>query len=280
MLNVTGTGAVVVNSNANGALTNSGGGNITAPGGIDVTGTVTGGGSYSPNPPTTGTAPTPDPYSYLPTPSQPGTVNNWTKAKVNGITVYDLNPGTYNTSSSGNGKLPNFSNNDLVIFHQASSGNGGIYYLQSGGFNANGANIVEVGDSLLTQLGITRSPESGGIMIYNAGTGTNDGISITGGNSGTVNLSPLTGGTYQGMLIFQARNAPETVSITGQGNLFTLTGTIYAPDANIKLTGNGSASTIGSSVIGDTITTAGNGTVNVVYNSGGVLNQRTVTLVE
>src|SRR5262249_36223744 len=137
-LNVTGTGAVVVNSDASGALTNSGGGAITAPGGIDVTGGTSGGGTYTPAV-TTGTPPTPDPYSYLPTPSQPGN-GYYTSNKVGNVTTWDIYPGAYTTG--GKGQLPStFGSNDIVIFHQAINDRGttnGIFYFVSGGITISG----------------------------------------------------------------------------------------------------------------------------------------------
>ena len=70
------------------------------------------------------------------------------------------------------------------------------------------------------------------------------------------------------------------MSITGQGSLFSLGGEIYAPDAQVGLTGNGAASTIGTGVIADTIVLAGNGTVNVAYSGSSNTAARVIALVE
>jgi hypothetical protein len=173
----------------------------------------------------------------------------------NGNFQYYLTPGSYSN-------LPGFSAGDQVIFQQ-----GGIYYLTSGGLNSQGASITMDANT------------SGGIMIYNAGTGSSDGINISGNASGTVNLGPLTTGIYQGLTFFQARNAPEDVQITGAGS-FNILGTIYASDALLKVTGNGSVSNIGSQYVTLDLSLAGNGNVNLVYDPKQVARTRILSLVE
>jgi hypothetical protein len=93
-----------------------------------------------------------------------------------------------------------------VIFKQASAGGSGIYYLTAGGLNAKSADLI------------MDPTTNGGIMLYNAGTGTNDGINIAGNFNGYVNLSGPTNGIYTGLTFFQARNAPEDVQIAGNGS--------------------------------------------------------------
>jgi hypothetical protein len=246
-------GWVIVDSNntsTNGAMTVSGGGTLTAQG-FNLTGDYTGsvgspGISTTPN---TGVPPTPDPLAYLTPP--PANLPAGTITK-NGNT-YTLTPGNFGGPGP---KLPNFSNGDTVIFEQASYNAGpygGIYYLNSGGLTSNGAKLIMDPNT------------SGGIMLYNAGTGSSDGINIGGSSSGTVNLGGLTSGLYQGLLIFQARGATEDVSITGNGS-FSMEGTIYSPSGSLKLTGNGSSSVIGSNLIADQVKIGGSGNMVVDYN--------------
>jgi hypothetical protein len=155
----------------------------------------------------------------------------------------------------------------LLVFNQASAGNDGIYFLKDSGFSSQGASMV-------------MSPATtGGMMFYNEGSGTSDKISITGNEAGVVNLSALTSGTYQGMMIFQNRIAAEPITISGNGS-FNMLGTIYAPNAEMSLTGNGASSTIGSAVIARTVTLGGNGSITLNFGSGLVAPQRTVRLVE
>src|SRR5262249_54961995 len=148
---------------------------------------------------------------------------------------YTLTPGRYTN-------LPNFNVGDVVIFKQASySSVGGIYYIDGGGFTSTGATIQ------------MDSGTTGGIMIYNAprSGATSNGISISGNSAGTVNLGPLTSGPYAGILFWQARTSSVPLAISGGGN-FTLEGTFYAANANLQITGNGTA-TIGSQYISRTL---------------------------
>src|SRR5262249_52453233 len=139
-------------------------------------------------------------------------------------TNYFLTPGAYGAPLGP--KLPNFTNGDTITFQQASGGNSGIYYLASGGLATNGANLA------------MDTNTTGGIMFYNAGTGTNDAINIQGNANGTVNLSPLQSSIYQGLMFFQARNASENFSVAGNGS-FNITGAFYVPNALLQITGNG-----------------------------------------
>src|SRR5262249_39634022 len=109
-------------------------------------------------------------------------------------------------------------------------------YLTAGGFNANSADLI------------MDPTTSGGIMIYNAGTGTSDGINIQGNSNGYVDMSGPTNGIYQGLTLFQDRHAPEDMQIAGDGS-FTITVTLYAADAALKVTGNGGVANIGSQYV-------------------------------
>jgi Flp pilus assembly protein TadG len=262
-------GPVVVNSSSTSAAHDTGNGTMRAQE-FDVTGSIAGisglttaptaNNIHAVNGPLAATAPTPDPLSYLPAPTQPP---NGTITSVNGTggaKTYTLTPGTFTN-------LPNFTSKDTVIFKQASAGNGGIYYLASGGLTANSA-ILQMDPNT-----------SGGMMIYNAGTGQNDGISIAGNSGSSTILSGLTSGTYAGMLFFQARNASEDLSITGNGN-FTMTGTIYAAGATLKAAGNGANNTVASQVIANAMTIAGNGTVTVTDVNSSNPKTRQLQLVE
>jgi hypothetical protein len=267
-VNVNG-GIVIVDSNntgTNGAMTVSGGGTVTAQG-FNLTGDYKGtvgspGISTAPN---TLVPPTPDPLAYLPAPGAPG------GPPIPGAGTITKSGNTYTLTPGSFSNLPNFTSSDTVIFKQASYNSGsadsGIYYLTAGGLTSNGATLMMDPNT------------TGGIMLYNAGTGSNDGISIAGGSSGSVNLAGLTSGRYQGLLIFQARGATENVSITGNGS-FSMEGTIYAPSGNLKLTGNGSSSVIGSNLIADTVTISGSGNMVVDYNGYVQPKARYLGLVE
>jgi Flp pilus assembly protein TadG len=266
-------GTVIDNSNNNSALIANGGGTITA-NEIDITGSysATVGTPGLSTTPKTGLSPTPDPYAYLSAPTAPpaGTITK--KSLGGGGFLYTLTPGSY--GGSGDPKIPNFNSNDQVVFEQASygyqssySGSGGIYYLASGGLTSNGATMT------------MDSKTSGGMMFYNAGTGSPDKINIAGSSTGTVNLGGLTSGIYQGLLVFQARGATEDVSLTGNGS-FTMEGALYSPSGTLKLAGNGSLSIMGSNLVADQISISGNGNVTVDYNGYTQPRARYIGLVE
>ena len=242
---------MIVNSNNATALVDAGNGITKAPE-FDITGgySTSGNGQLVTTPIAnnvfTGVHPTQDPLAYLPVPPEPG-AGTMTKTPLGGgNTQFTLSPGTYQN-------LPNFGTGDVVLFQQASAGNGGIFYLASGGLTSTGANL-------------TMDPStSGGLMIYNAGTGSNDGVTITGNPSGSVNLSALTNGVYTGMCYFQARNASENINIKGNGN-FTINGTLYAAGALLSVEGNGIVSNIGSQYVTKDLAIAGNGNVTISWS--------------
>jgi hypothetical protein len=263
---------IIVNSNNASAALDTGGGTLIATE-VDVTGgyVTSGGGTITttpiPNNIFTGVPPTPDPFRYLPQPGDPGgppippagTVNKTPLGSGN--FRYDLYPGSYSN-------LPNFSQGDVVIFHQASSnGNGGIFYLTAGGLNSNGANLL---------MG---SNESGGVMFFNAGTGTNDKINIAGNSSGTVNLGPLTSGPYAGFTFWQNRASSEQLNLQGQG-AFTIDGTIYAATALLSVSGTGNGDNIGSSYVSGDLSISGSGNVNIAWAGAQQGRTRIITLVE
>ena len=260
---VTGGASVLVDSSDGAAAAITGGGSMTAPE-FDVTGGSIGNFNGTV---ITGVPPTPDPLRYLPVPTVPpyGTLTSTavtdSKGKVIGYN-YTMTPGRYTS-------LPNFTPNDTVTLGQASANNaGGIYYLDGTGFTSTGATIQMDPNT------------SGGVMIYNnpSGTSNSQGISISGNSSGTVNLSALTSGPYVGILFWQSRTAPQTMSITGGGN-FTMVGTFYAADALLTISGSGTA-TIGSQYISRTLNLGGNGNITINYSDNTTGRLREVILVE
>jgi len=276
-------GILVLDPNAKGSLTSTGGGSVVVTGGanviVDSSNTSaaidSGGGASTANqflvtggysgvfngPVQTGVPPTPDPLRNLPVPTMPSAgVMTKKKDPVTGGTVYTLSPGLYTN-------LPNFTNGDTVYFQQASAGNGGIYWIQ-GGFTANSANLLMDPTS------------SGGLMFYNDPTNSSNsqGFSIAGNASSTIILSALSDGPYAGILFWQRRDAATSINITGNGN-FNLTGTFYAANANMQVSGNGNA-IIGSQYIARTVSFSGNGATLINYTDKGTARMRIIQLVE
>lgn len=245
-------GDIIVNSSASGAAVTTGGATITVTGtGFTsyITGTATGGG-FTPTP-TTGVPPTPDPLAYLPEPAIPGTNGTMTATTTGkgkgGTTTTTMTPGYFASGVT-------IGTNDGDVIMEA-----GLYYFAQG-FDMSGQGTC-------TGTGVT---------IFNAGTGSSQGIKIAG--QGTMNISPPTAGVYQGVTIFQARASSAPVSITGNGSS-NVSGTIYAAGADAKIEGNGDVSVSGQ-VIAYTATVGGNGTTNIDFNAPSAPGERIIQLVE
>ena len=95
-------------------------------------------------------------------------------------------------------------------------------------------------------------------MIFNAGSNyPNSGVtygSISLGGNGSYNLSPLSSGTYAGIVIFQPKDNTNTLSVSG--NASGMTGAIYASAAQLNESGNGQ---LNAAIVVDTMTVIGNG---------------------
>ena len=125
---------------------------------------------------------------------------------------------------------------------------GGTYIIEGGGLSVSG----------------NASISGTGVLIVNAGSnysngpgGTYGSISLSG--NGSYKLTPMTTGTYAGILIFQTRD--NTRAMTISGNASGMTGTIYAPAAQLSESGNAS---LNAALIVDTLSISGNGVANTL----------------
>ena len=249
---VTVTGAPIqVNSTDPAAAIANGTGVLVAPE-FDITGapgiSTPGGGTIAgtivPN-----AQPIPDPFRFLPTPDPSTmTVRSTNKTQISGGNTVTLQPGVYQGGISITGK-------GNVILQP------GIYYMQGGGFGWSG------------QGNLTAT----GVMIYNAPTSTSDKIDLSGQGSATI--SPPTTGPYQGFALFQDRNSTTEMQVTGQGAM-SLTGTLYAAGATLKVTGNGTTNLIGAQFISYDLVTGGNGNFSVNWTAADTPGVRQLLLVE
>ena len=64
-----------------------------------------------------------------------------------------------------------------------------------------------------------------GVFIYKTGSGA---VNLSG--TGAVSLSPMSGGAYAGITMFQDRTSTTGATMSGSGNISN-TGTFYFPDA-------------------------------------------------
>jgi hypothetical protein len=293
-LNAQGNGAftevgapVIVNSNSPSATVAAGNGTIKADefyitGGLSLSGSGSLQTVPDPGKIYLGTHPSPDPLAYLPVPSMPPDGKMITESIGSGNKKYTLSPGRYVD-------LPTFNTGDIVILQQASTNTaGGIFYLDGGGFHSTGA-TVQMGSG------------TGGVMIYNKphDSSASNKLQISGNPAGSVTLTGLTSGPYQGMVLWQERTSGEEMLIEGNGN-FNIEGTLYAAGARLNINGNGKTSggdvtgyyydSTGAKVEGSTriasqyisrnLSLGGNGNVNLNYTENSTARTRIITLVE
>jgi Flp pilus assembly protein TadG len=184
----------------------------------------------------TGVQPTLDPLAFLPVPDQStATVQSLVPLTVSSPLPTVLQPGIY----KGGIRLTGAS---VVVMSP------GVYIMQGGGFHVDGAATV-TGLSTMVYNTTSTSYASGPISV--AGLGK------------VVMTAPLSG-TYQGLNFFQDRSLTQPVSISGVG-LTTITGTVYAAQAPVNLTGSAAVGLdiLGGAYVASTMTVGGVGAVTI-----------------
>jgi hypothetical protein len=265
---VTGGGGIMVNSNCNPGIRQTGSGSTSAgaidfyePGGY----TLTGSGSFSPTP--SGVpARVADPLSSIvqpvpgvtvgTSPNSGGTAAAPAMRTISGSGNTTLQPGTYwgglTLSGSGN-----------VTFMP------GLYIFAGGG-------LTQTGSGNLSGAGVTFFSTND--PTQPAGAGAYNNFDLAG--SGNRTFSPQTTGPYANILWWQDRNAPNDISRqfnkTGSGNFGN--GIIYLPNAKMNLAGSGNLG--GVQIIVDAIDVAGSGNQTVPYTSYVSMGLPSVALVE
>jgi hypothetical protein len=225
-----------------------------------------------------------DKTSNCPGAAQPGTRNSprqctisFNAASGNVFTVI-LSPGVY--WGGINIKFPN-PGETLNVYLLP-----GIYAMAGGGFSAGGSSggIVNV----RTIPSASDQSFGGGVLIYNTddpaacpGSGCIQDITVTGGTnvSSSLQLKPYQFDPYKSLLIYQERNASSQpdISLTGATTI-DVEGTIYAPKALVKVSGQGNG--IAAQIIAGNFSISGNGGLDVTYNAEGVYKLTGVGLVE
>jgi uncharacterized repeat protein (TIGR01451 family) len=232
--NISVPGSVVVDSKSSTALMASGNAVLKA-GSIQVVGNYqkAGNATLSPTPKTSITA-LQDPLMGLAAPSLSGQA---TAVTISGNASQTLQPGIYSQIT--------ISGNASVTFSK------GIYIIEGG----------------LTVSG-TANVTGSGILIYNTGSkypnagGTYGAINLS--TSGTVKLNAATTGSYAGILIYQDPNNTQVLTISA--NASGSNGLIYAPKAQLVLTGNAQ---LNAALDVDDLTVNGNAVDNGTSPPGG-----------
>jgi hypothetical protein len=236
-------GVIYVNSNSSTAISANGNTNVQGSS-INVVGGVRRVGNAVLSPaPVTGVPVAADPLADLPTPNQlPATsIDNTNRGSVSlsGQSSLTINPGRYSSIRvSGQARL---------------TMNPGLYIITGGGFQVTGGGSV-----------IGRN-----VSIYNTGTnypnsgGTFGAVTLTG--NGVFDLTPPNADSpYAGVLIFQSRDNPQDVTMSGNG-FVGAQGTVYAKIANLRMTGNG---TLKTPLVAGTMTLHGNGSSTLTVPGG------------
>ncbi len=223
-------GFVAVDSSSATAVSASGNAAVSASS-IQVVGKVAKSGNATLSPaPATGTAAVADPLAGLTGPST-SSLTKYGSESLSGNSAATIKPGIYSQITlSGNAAL---------------TLNAGTYIIEGGGLTVSG------------NASITGS----GVMIINAGSsypatgGTYGGISLSG--NGAYSLTPPASGTYTGIVIWQPKDNTKALALSG--NASGMTGTVYAPSAQLTESGNAQ---LDASLIVDTLTISGNGIAN------------------
>lgn len=232
------TGGIAVDSTSDQALTTQGAATLNANGPINIVGGVqlSGGSTISPAP-TTGAAALPNPLQAVPAPVVSGSMQT-VPANFNG----SINPGVYSSISEGN-------NSVLTL-------NPGIYVIEGS----------------LSLSGTATLNASSGVMLYftcpgysttntEPCNGTSSGnISI--GSGTTFDLTAPSSGNYQGIALMVDPNDPNQIDVSGNATI-DLNGTIYAPDSELYVTGNGNTAQLNSVIIVNTVYTDGSGQITL-----------------
>jgi hypothetical protein len=120
----------------------------------------------------------------------------------------------------------------------------GDFYLEPGIYYVTGPEGVTIdgGGASVTSVATGGTTLGGGVLLFNGSNAAaaNDGaISLKGGNAG-VNLWPLDQGTqWDGIIIFQARDVCNDVTINGASSHMEVRGVIYVPCGTVVIEGNG-----------------------------------------
>jgi len=184
-----------------------------------------------------------DPLASLAAPSQPAASASCPPkgaCDVSASGTMTLQPGTYSSIT--------ISKNSTVTL------NSGIYYITG----SKGNTGLQFGG------GGTVTSAAGGVMFYFTGSAT---INARGGGNKTdnVNLSPLSSGTYAGILFYQDPNDTSAPTLGGdEGSIFG--GVAYFP--SVELTFFGNATNTAGIVIAKAFAMSGNPTVNLQGAAG------------
>lgn len=170
---------------------------------------------------------------------------DWGKEKINGAGAHTINPGLYE-------EITVLGNADVTM-------NPGMYCVYGHkGFTANGGTLTGSGVLIYMQDGPF---DPGGNTIVTLAAEPNPGVLVDPSHS-----------DWKGMLIFFDPSNTDGVKVTGGSNS-TYTGTIYAPNQEVELSGGGSTlGLVSTQIIGLSVKVTGSADINISYNESEVFN--------
>jgi hypothetical protein len=164
---------------------------------------------------------------------------------INGHGTITIDPGRYSQISV-------HSSPDLIL-------NPGMYCLYgSHGFHANGGSITGSGVLIYMQDG---DFDLGGNTLISLAAEPNAGVLVDPSHS-----------DWKGMLLFVDHSNTNDITITGTSNS-TYTGTIYAPENDVEISGTGTTlGLVSTQIIANTVKITGNAEIDLNYNEDDVFN--------
>jgi Putative Flp pilus-assembly TadE/G-like len=220
---------VQIDSSSSSALTGASNSTISAPS-LGIVGNKSWSGHALPTDTTTGVASVSDPLSYLPTPSTSGSCTSL--ASVGPNATANIPSGYYCGLTVKSNSTVNLTSTGTYSFDGSVS------------LSAN---------TTLNGTGVTLYLKSGSLSMS---------------SNTSLNLSAPTTGTYAGIVIFQDRSNSTALQLSSNSGM-TLTGAVYAPDANLTLASNAFAN-VYSILVASTITIASNSAINMNANYSGL----------
>lgn len=159
----------------------------------------------------------------------------------------------------------------------------GIYYIAGGGIAAGGSGVV------LESVATGTTTAGGGILIYNTSdpvpgapcSGAACGGPITlDGSTAVITLDPYGSDPYKGMVVYQDRTLNATITLNGSASNLSVTGTVYAPLALVKVNGSSSTATNTQIIAYNFQFNGSGGNMNVGYNGADFFHIRGSGLVK
>ena len=208
----------------------------------------------------TGVSYAPDPLASLPAPTY-SAASDLGSISLNGKQ-------TVNVNNSGSGPWYYSGGISITSANASLTLQPGVYVLGPPGLNMSGGNLT-----------------ANGVMFYFTGVASGKKGAISYGTvnltgNGTVDITPPTSGTYQGVTFFQDRSTPYSAadaSIKGTATM-NLSGTVYLPTIDFSM--GGTSNNFANQIIADTINIFGNGAMQVNYDGRNKIPLGNVFLVQ